>query len=172
MLLVSIYPSFPISLKKKKKTRYYMTISLTQPPHPPGLLWFGWTGFRSDIHWIAPTLSGIATGFGLLTIFLQCLNYLIDAYLVFAASAIAANTFLRSLAGAGFPLFATQMINGMGVQWAGTLLGCLAFACVPMPVWFYLRGSKIREKSRFATTFPVASAAAQDASSLSEEKVE
>ncbi|EMF16678.1 major facilitator superfamily [Sphaerulina musiva SO2202] len=137
-----------------------------------GLLWFGWTGFRSDIHWIAPTLSGIATGFGLLTIFLQCLNYLIDAYLVFAASAIAANTFLRSLAGAGFPLFATQMINGMGVQWAGTLLGCLAFACVPMPVWFYLRGSKIREKSRFATTFPVASAAAQDASSLSEEKVE
>lgn len=62
------------------------------------------------------------------------------------------------------------MINGMGVQWAGTLLGCLAFACVPMPVLFYLRGAKIREKSRFATTFPVASAAAQDARSLSEEE--
>lgn len=71
-----------------------------------GLFWFAWTGFRSDIHWIAPTLSGLATGFGILTIFLNCLNYLIDAYLMFAASAIAANTFLRSLAGAGFPLFA------------------------------------------------------------------
>jgi MFS transporter, DHA1 family, multidrug resistance protein len=30
---------------------------------------------------------------------------------MFAASAIAANTFLRSLAGAGFPLFALQMIE-------------------------------------------------------------
>lgn len=71
-----------------------------------GLFWFAWTGNRSSIHWIAPTLSGLATGFGILSIFLNCLNYLIDAYLMFAASAIAANTFLRSLAGAGFPLFA------------------------------------------------------------------
>lgn len=71
-----------------------------------GLFWFAWTGNRSCIHWIAPTLSGLATGFGILSIFLNCLNYLIDAYLMFAASAIAANTFLRSLAGAGFPLFA------------------------------------------------------------------
>lgn len=72
-----------------------------------GLFWFGWTGYREDIHWIAPTLSGLFTGFGLMAIFLQCLNYLIDAYLMFAASAIAANTFLRSLCGAVFPLFAT-----------------------------------------------------------------
>lgn len=71
-----------------------------------GLFWFAWTGNKRSIHWIAPTLSGLATGFGILSIFLNCLNYLIDAYLMFAASAIAANTFLRSLAGAGFPLFA------------------------------------------------------------------
>lgn len=99
-----------------------------------------------------------------MSIFLQCLNYLIDAYLMFAASAIAANTFLRSLAGAVFPLFATQMVQGLGVQWAGTLLGCVALICVPMPVLFYLKGAKIRAKSRFAPTFPVASAAAQDQS--------
>lgn len=37
-----------------------------------------------------------------MSIFLNCLNYLIDAYLMFAASAVAANTFLRSLAGAGY----------------------------------------------------------------------
>ena len=46
-----------------------------------GLFWFGWTGYRADIHWIAPTLSGVLTGFGLLAIFLQSFNYLIDAYL-------------------------------------------------------------------------------------------
>ena len=47
-----------------------------------GLFWFGWSGYRKDIHWIAPTLSGVFTGFGLLAIFLQSLNYLVDAYLM------------------------------------------------------------------------------------------
>lgn len=47
-----------------------------------GLFWFGWTGYTKNIHWIAPTLSGLLTGFGLMSIFLQCINYLIDAYLV------------------------------------------------------------------------------------------
>jgi MFS transporter, DHA1 family, multidrug resistance protein len=108
-------------------------------------------------------------GFGLLSIFLQALNYLVDAYLMvsplvtscyspqltvlqFAASAIAANTFLRSICGAAFPLFAQQMFTGMGIQWAATLLGCIAAVLVPVPVWFYLRGAQIREKSKFAPT--------------------
>ncbi|KAK0875385.1 hypothetical protein LTR87_010783 [Friedmanniomyces endolithicus] len=120
-----------------------------------GVLWFGWSGYRKDIHWIVPTLSGLFTGFGIMSIFLQCLNYLIDAYLMFAASAIAANTFLRSLCGAIFPLFATYMIEGMGVQWAGTFLGLLGFCLVPLPVIFYLKGAKIRERSHFAPTFPM-----------------
>lgn len=47
-----------------------------------GLFWFGWSGYKADIHWIAPTLSGLLTGFGLLSIFLQSLNYLVDAYLM------------------------------------------------------------------------------------------
>lgn len=47
-----------------------------------GLFWFGWTGFSADIHWIAPTLSGLLIGFGLLCIFLQALNYIVDAYLL------------------------------------------------------------------------------------------
>jgi len=117
-----------------------------------GLFWFGWTGNYESVHWIVPTLSGLMTGFGIMSIFLQSLNYLVDAYLMFAASAIAANTFLRSLCGAGFPLFATQMFRGMGINWASTLLGCVAAIAVPVPVWFYLRGGKLREKSAFAPT--------------------
>ncbi|KAK8166670.1 major facilitator superfamily [Phyllosticta citrichinensis] len=120
-----------------------------------GLFWFGWTGYTRDIHWIVPTLSGLCSGFGIMSIFLQGLNYLVDAYLMFAASAIAANTFLRSLAGAGFPLFATYMFNGMGIQYAGTLLGCVAAVLVPVPVLFYLKGAKIRERSAYAPVKPV-----------------
>lgn len=118
-----------------------------------GIFWFGWSGYRADIHWIVPTLSGLFTGFGLMSIFLQALNYLVDAYLMFAASAIAGNTFLRSLCGAGFPLFASYMFNGMGIQWASTLLGCVAIALVPIPVIFYIWGHKIRAKSAYAPTF-------------------
>lgn len=30
-----------------------------------GLIWFGFTGYTKSIHWIAPTLSGLFTGFGI-----------------------------------------------------------------------------------------------------------
>jgi DHA1 family multidrug resistance protein-like MFS transporter len=88
-----------------------------------------------------------------MSIFLQALNYLVDAYLMFAASAIAGNTFLRSLCGAGFPLFARQMFDGMGIQWAATLLGCVAAVLAPIPFFFYFYGHKIRERSAYAPTF-------------------
>ncbi len=71
-----------------------------------------------------------------------------------AASALAGNTFLRSLCGAGFPLFSGYMFNGMGIQWAATLLGCVAAALVPIPVIFYLYGARIRRNSKFAPTEP------------------
>ena len=119
-----------------------------------GVFWFGWAGYDPNVHWIVPAASGILTGFGLMSIFLQLLNYLVDAYLMFAASAIAGNTFLRSLCGAGFPLFSSYMFNGMGIQWAATLLGCVAAVLAPIPVIFYLYGAKIRQKSKFAPSLP------------------
>ncbi|KAI8715730.1 hypothetical protein NCS52_01081300 [Fusarium sp. LHS14.1] len=119
-----------------------------------GIFWFGWTGYTRSIHWIVPALSGLFTGFGLMSIFLQSLNYLVDAYLMFAASAIAGNTFLRSLCGAGFPLFARQMFEGMGIQYAATLLGCVAAVLAPIPFIFYRYGAKIRQKSNYAPTGP------------------
>lgn len=47
-----------------------------------GLFWFGWSGFTADIHWLVPTVSGLLIGFGLLCIFLQAFNYIVDAYLL------------------------------------------------------------------------------------------
>lgn len=135
-----------------------------------GLFWFGWSGYRADIHWIVPTLSGLLSGFGLASIFLQSLNYLVDAYLMFAASAIAGNTFLRSLAGAGFPLFSRYMFEGMGIQWAATLLGCIAVALVPIPVVFWLYGHKIRARSAFAPTFSANTPAAPGTADSSDEE--
>ncbi|KAL3471431.1 major facilitator superfamily domain-containing protein [Aspergillus californicus] len=115
-----------------------------------GMFWFGWTGWTKSIHWTAPTASGVLTGFGIYVIFLQCFNYLIDSYLTFAASVFAANTILRSAVGASFPLFSKQMFNNLGTQWAGTLLGCLAFIMIPIPLAFIKWGPALRRKSNFA----------------------
>ncbi|KAI0161540.1 major facilitator superfamily transporter [Xylariaceae sp. FL1272] len=117
-----------------------------------GIFWFGWSGYQQSTHWAVPAASGLLTGFGLLSIFLQALNYLVDAYLVFAASAIAGNTFLRSLFGAGFPLFATYLFNGLGINYASTLLGVIAAVLVPIPVLFWKYGARLRQKSQYAPT--------------------
>lgn len=66
---------------------------------PIGLFWFAWTS-NPNIIWVPQVLAGIPIGAGVLMIFMQGLNYIIDVYMMHANSAIAANTFLRSLAGA------------------------------------------------------------------------
>ncbi|KAL3476502.1 major facilitator superfamily domain-containing protein [Aspergillus californicus] len=116
-----------------------------------GLFWFGWCGYKADIHWMAPISSGVLTGFGIFCIFLQCFNYIVDCYPTLAASTIAANTILRSAVGCAFPLFSRQMMENLGVQWAGTLLGCLAAAMIPIPVAFKYYGPWLRQKSKLAS---------------------
>ncbi|CAI7602493.1 unnamed protein product [Penicillium bialowiezense] len=115
-----------------------------------GMLWLGWTGYTSTIHWMAPIASGIMTGAGIFLIFLQCFNYIVDCYPSLAASTIAANTILRSAIGCAFPLFSKQMMENLGVQWAGTMLGCIAAVMIPIPVLFKLYGPWLRGKSALA----------------------
>ncbi|KAK2012972.1 major facilitator superfamily transporter [Colletotrichum eremochloae] len=116
---------------------------------PIGLFWFAWTN-GPEIHWI---VSIIASGFfaaGLVLVFLSLLNYLIDSYVVFAASVLAANSVLRSLFGAAFPLFTTQMYENLGIHWASSIPAFLSLACLPFPFLFYKYGHVIRRKCAFA----------------------
>lgn len=71
---------------------------------------------------------------------------------MYANSAIAANTFLRSGFGAGFPLFATAMYHTLGVNWATSVLGFITAALFPVPILFYTYGAKIRKMSKYAPT--------------------
>ncbi|EMC93255.1 hypothetical protein BAUCODRAFT_568109 [Baudoinia panamericana UAMH 10762] len=120
-----------------------------------GLFWFGWAGYMKSTPWIVPTLAGLFLGFGIYAVFLQCLNYIIDAYLMFAASAIAANTFMRSIFGAVFPLFGYYMFEGIGINWGMSLLGFVAAAFIPMPFIFYIYGKKLRSMSKFAPALDI-----------------
>ena len=116
---------------------------------PIGLFWFAWTS-NPHVSWVPQVLAGIPTGAGVLLIFLQGLSYIIDVYLMNANSAIAANTLVRSLAGGGFPLFATAMYHTLGVAWASSLLAFLGIAFLPVPILFYAFGKKLRSLSKYS----------------------
>jgi MFS transporter, DHA1 family, multidrug resistance protein len=84
---------------------------------PIGLFWFAWTA-DPNISWVPQVLAGIPIGAGVLMIFMQGLSYIVDVYLMYANSAIAANTLIRSATGAGFPLFAVCKSMSR-VAWGG-----------------------------------------------------
>ncbi|KAF7861912.1 hypothetical protein EAF04_007793 [Stromatinia cepivora] len=110
---------------------------------PIGLFWFAWTNSPS-IHWISSVMAGVPFGFRMVIVFIAVFNYLIDTYAVFAASALAANSVLRSLFGFAFPLFTQYMFDNLGIHWASLIPAFLALACVPAPFVFCKYGAVIR----------------------------
>jgi hypothetical protein len=114
-----------------------------------GLFLFGWTASPS-IPW---PVSVVAIGFigaGFNTIFQQCINFLVDTYRLYAASATSANTFLRSCAAAALPLAVRPMVHSLGVGPSMTILGGIAVLALPVPFVFMRYGVALRKKSRFA----------------------
>ncbi|KAJ9096134.1 hypothetical protein QFC20_006509 [Naganishia adeliensis] len=111
-----------------------------------GELMFAWT-CTPNVHWIWPLIAGIPFGCGNGCVFIYSNNYLVDSYGVYAASALAGNAVIRSVVGACLPLAGTKLYQTLGSNWAGTLLGLIEVACIPIPVVFYLYGGRIRERS-------------------------
>ncbi|EGX92870.1 bicyclomycin resistance protein, putative [Cordyceps militaris CM01] len=114
-----------------------------------GMFWFAWTA-APEFHWMLPTVALAFVGAGFNIVFQQCLNFLVDTYGMYAASALAANTFLRSLLACGLPLAARPMFSAMGVGPAVSLLGGIACAALPIPFVFYKYGARLRKASKFA----------------------
>lgn len=115
---------------------------------PIGLFWFAWTNDPS-VHWLVSVSAGTLFGFGMVLLYMSLTNYLVDAYLGYAASALAASTVLRSVAGAAFPLFTNRMYDRLGIHWASSVPGFLALVFVPCLVGFWKWGHVIRQKTRF-----------------------
>ncbi|KAF3014716.1 hypothetical protein E8E14_007448 [Neopestalotiopsis sp. 37M] len=116
---------------------------------PVGLFWFAWTSYTS-IHWAVGIVGSSLFGMGQVLLFISLINYVIDAYTVFAASALAGNAILRALFGAAFPLFTTNMYEHLGIQWGSSVPAFLALACAPMPFFFRRFGRHLRDRSRLA----------------------
>ena len=114
-----------------------------------GLFGFGWSSF-SHVHWIVPILFSAFFGSGIIMCFAGIFTFLVESYPLYAASALAANSFARSSFAAGFPLFGVQMYHTLGDQWATSVLAFIALALAPFPWVFFRYGKVIRRKSKFA----------------------
>lgn len=140
---------------------------IAAPLYTISFFWFGWTSFPSISYW-APLLSGLPVGFSISLLFLGLFNYTIDAYLFVAASAMSSMTVVRSLFGAGFPLFANQMYEKLNPRWATTLLGCIALVLMPTPFVLQKYGGYLWRKSKYAHSRPAPPMPTADSASDSE----
>jgi len=118
---------------------------------PAGLFWFGWTS-SAHISPVPQIIAGFLIGSGIMLIFTNGVAFLVDIYLTSAASAIAANTCVRSAVAAGFPLAAPRMYRTLGIPWATSVLGFLCVLVIPAPILFYKYGHRLRHLSRYAPT--------------------
>ncbi len=137
---------------------------------PVGLFLFAWTTYPS-VHWIVPIIGAMFFSCGLVMVFISLMSYLVDSCtfssllcdplphapahpctdVVYAASVLAANSMLRSLFGAAFPLFTTQMYENLGNQWASSIPAFMVLACLPFPFLFHNYGAEIRSKCKYAS---------------------
>lgn len=116
---------------------------------PISLFWLAWTS-KASIHWIAPTLSGIPFGFGLIWVFFAVVLYYSMSFPpAYVASALAANNLLRYILASVFPLFIVQMYEKLHIDWATSLLAFIALAMVPIPFAFKKYGPRLRAHSKY-----------------------
>lgn len=135
---------------------------------PIGLFIYGWTA-ETKAMWIIPIIGTGFVGAGMMATFVsfvssslsseQCSTnrvpliqlqiptqaYLIDAFPLCPASAVAANTVLRSIAGAFLPLAGPPMYASLGLGWGNSLLGFIAILLIPFPVLLIIYGERIRK---------------------------
>lgn len=94
-------------------------------------------------------LAGVPFGMGLELVFISMLNYLADAYDVFAASALASSAFSRSIFAVLLPLSAGPMYDRLGIPWACSLLGFLSLLMAIIPFVFLKYGTWLRLHSPY-----------------------
>lgn len=73
------------------------------------------------------------------------MSYLVDAFTIYAASALAANTVIRSIGGALLPLAGQAMYAALGLGWGNSLLGFIAVALLPIPLVMMKYGERWRK---------------------------
>ncbi|KAI5476034.1 MFS general substrate transporter [Pseudohyphozyma bogoriensis] len=120
---------------------------------PLSLFWLAWTCYPTKSIWIS-LASQLFFGIGTAACFISTYQYIIDAYLSTAASALSVLTLIRYFIAGAAVLFTIPMVNTLGVHWATTLLAFISLAFCPVPFIFYYYGATIRRWSKYTPRLP------------------
>ncbi|KAI0859697.1 cycloheximide resistance protein [Xylaria cubensis] len=112
---------------------------------PIGLFIYGWTA-EKKVHWIVPIIGTAFGGVGNIFVFFSIQTYLVDAFTIYAASALASNTIIRSVAGAVLPLAGLRLYDRLGYGWGNSLLGFIAIILIPVSFGILKYGEHLRTK--------------------------
>ena len=115
---------------------------------PCGLFLYGWSTDKA-LQWIVPIVGMAVFAFGVAVCQVVSSTYLVDAYGIYAASAVAASVFLRFLASAVLPLAAPSMYAKLGLGWGNSILGFLALVFVPAPALMMKYGEGLRKLGKY-----------------------
>jgi hypothetical protein len=113
-----------------------------------GLIWYGWSA-EYKVHWIVPIMGTSLCGIGITYFFLVVQAYLVEAYTLHAASALAASVCVRCIFGVTIPLAAPPLYSSLGLGWGNSLLGFFALAVAPASMLLMKYSKMLRTNPRF-----------------------
>ncbi|GIZ46947.1 hypothetical protein CKM354_001005000 [Cercospora kikuchii] len=114
-----------------------------------GLLWFAYS-CSPDTNWPLQAAAAIVFSCGMYMVWVTATVYVQDLYVSHSNSALAACAFVRYSVGAAAPMLSGMLREKVGLRRTITFVGIFCAFLVPLHIFFYFFGKKIRRLSRFA----------------------
>ena len=127
----------------------------TAPCLPIGLFGFAWTILPS-VHWIGSMIFAAIVGIANYSIYMATIDYMICAYGPYSASATGGNGWSRDFLAGVLTVPATPFFTNIGassgynLEYANTILACVATVLVIAVYVIYWKGPALRKRSPFA----------------------
>lgn len=125
----------------------------TAPCLPIGLFIFAWTTQGPPVHWIGSMIASAIIGIANYSIYMATIDYMICAYGPYSASATGGNGWSRDFLAGVLTLPAVPFYSNIGdqpLQYASTILACIATLLVLAVYVIYWKGPVLRKRSPFA----------------------
>ncbi|TID26762.1 DNA replication licensing factor [Venturia nashicola] len=126
----------------------------TAPCLPIGLFIFAWTSVGPPVHWMGTMVGSAIIGIANYSIYMATIDYMICAYGPYSASATGGNGWSRDFLAGVLTIPATPFFTNIGgkyhLEYASTILACIATVLVLAVYIIYWKGPALRARSPFA----------------------
>ncbi|CAK5273542.1 unnamed protein product [Mycena citricolor] len=103
-----------------------------------------------SVHWAALEVALVLCVWSIFGVYGAVFAYLTDCYGPYASSALATQSLLRNIAGAGFPLFINKMFQAWSFRSCNLFFAGMAVLLIPIPFILVRFGPNLRAKSPFS----------------------